>query len=42
MKTLWEKSSPVEGQTIKNEGWQRVTPDKLVAALVSAGVIGWE
>jgi hypothetical protein len=40
--TEWEKSSLAERRTIKNEGWQRVTPDELVGALVSAGVISWE
>ena len=37
--TLWEKSRQAERQTIKNEGWQRVTPDELVGALVRAGVV---
>ena len=40
--TEWEKCDPAERQTIRNEGWQRVTPDELVRALVSAGVIVWE
>jgi hypothetical protein len=40
--TEWEKSDPAERQTIRNEGWQRVTPDELVGVLMSAGVIGWE
>jgi hypothetical protein len=40
--TEWEKSDPAERQTIKNEGWLRVTPNQLVAVLVSAGVIRWE
>jgi hypothetical protein len=26
----WEKSSQAERRTIRNEGWQRVTPDELV------------
>jgi hypothetical protein len=38
----WEKSSQTERQTIRNEGWHQVTPDELVGALVSAGVIRWE
>ena len=40
--TEWEKSGQAERRTIRNEGWQRVTPDELVRALVSAGVIRWE
>jgi hypothetical protein len=40
--TEWGKSSQADRRTMKNEGWQRVTPDELVGALVSAGVIRWE
>jgi hypothetical protein len=40
--TLWERSNPAERRTTENEGWQRATPDELVAALVNAGVIHWE
>jgi hypothetical protein len=40
--TEWEKSDPPTRRTSGNEGWQRATPDELVAALVNAGVIGWE
>jgi hypothetical protein len=39
--TEWEKSSQAERRMIGNEGWQRGTPDELVEALVSAGVIKW-
>jgi hypothetical protein len=38
----WEKFSQTERRTIWNEGGERVTPDELVRALVSAGVIKWE
>jgi hypothetical protein len=37
----WKKSRQDERRTIANEGWQRVTPDELVGALVSAEVIRW-
>jgi hypothetical protein len=40
--TEWEKCDQAECRTIRNEGWLRVTPDELVTALVSAGVIKWE
>ena len=40
--TEWGKSSQADRRTMKNEGWQRVTPDELVRALVGAGVIRWK
>jgi hypothetical protein len=39
--TEWENSDPTE-RRIKNEGWIRVTPDELIAVLVSAGVMSRE
>jgi hypothetical protein len=40
--TEWKKSSQAERRATKDQGWQRVTPDELEEALVSAGVIRWE
>jgi hypothetical protein len=38
--TEWDKLDPSARQLVKNEGWQRVTPDELVEKLIEAGVIG--
>jgi hypothetical protein len=37
--TEWEKADFTVRCTIKDEGWQRVTPDELVEVLICAGII---
>ena len=40
--TEWENADPGQRHTIKDEGWQRVTPDELVAVLAHSSIIGSE
>jgi hypothetical protein len=37
--TEWDHASPAVRQMDSHEGWQRVSPDELVAVLENAGVI---
>jgi hypothetical protein len=40
--TEWEHLDPEVRQSDEKMGWRRVTPDELIAVLISEGVIIWE
>jgi hypothetical protein len=40
--TDWQRLSPQERHTDKNDGWRKASPDELVQILINVGVIRWE